>query len=140
MKKPKSVRDAEAAANAKKAELDATREVVRCLEKEWFTAMAAVRSARAEADAALPSCRLVRVNWRGGNEEDFGRAVILRRTPSGMLIVRNVGDSDGEERRFKWVKRAGEFRQDKNSFYGSYLVLRDVPAEYLPKSQAEHGE
>lgn len=137
MKKPKTVIDAEEAASAKKAEFEAAKAGVNRLEKEWFQALAAVRAAQTDADAALPQCRLVRVRWRTSNEEDMGRVVILRRTPGGMLVVRHVGDPDGSEYKFKWAEYAGRFRQaEKGSCTSDTRELRDVPAEYLPTCQA----
>ena len=137
MKKPKTVIDAEDAASAKKAEFEASKEAMNRLEKECFQALAAVRTAQTDADAALPQCRLVRVRWRSSNEEDMGRVVILRRTPGGMLVVRYVGEPDGSEQRFKWAEYAGKFRQaEKGSYISDTRELRDVPAEYLPTCQA----
>lgn len=137
VKKPKTVIDAEAAASAKKAEFDAAKEAMNRLEKEWFQALEAVKAAQAEADAAQPQCRLVRVRWISGNEEDVGRVVIVRRTPSGMLVVRHVGEPDSNEQRFKWDGYAMKFRHaDKNTYISDTRELRDVPSEYLPTCQA----
>lgn len=137
VKRPKTVIEAEAAASAKRAEFEAAKEAVKRLEGEWFQALAAVKAAQTEADAALPQCRLVRVRWRTSNEEEMGRAVILRRTPGGMLVVRYVGDPDGIEFKFKWAAYAGKFRQaEKGGYTSDTRELRDVPAEYLPTCQA----
>jgi len=133
MKKPKTVIDAEAVADAKKAEFDAAKEAMSSLEKEWYQALAAVHEAQTEADLSLPQCRLVRV--RSG-EEDEGPVVILRRTAGGMLVVRHVGQPDGAERKFKWVQWAGKFQQSERSSGYGYGIreLRDVPAAYLPQT------
>jgi hypothetical protein len=132
MKKPKTVIAAEAAASAKKAELEAAKEAVKLLEQEWLQALAAVKAAQTEADAGLPQCRLVQIGWRGSKEETVDRVVILRRTPKGMLVVRYVGQ-DGNERKFKWSSYRNAFVQAERGAYLSYTrELRDVPAEYLP--------
>lgn len=137
MKKPKTVIEAEAAASAKKAEFDAAKETMNRLEKEWLAALAAVRDAQKAADATLPQCRHVRVRWRSGGTEDMGAVVIVRRTPGGRLVVRNVGDPSGTEYQFKWSEHAGVFKQaEKGTWTSDTRELRDVPAEYLPSAQA----
>lgn len=52
----------------------------------------------------------VRVKWGTGKEENIGHAVILRKTPSGMLVVRLVGEGVGSDNRFKW-QGSGKFTQ-----------------------------
>lgn len=137
MKKPKAVIEALAALRAKDAEVTAAKEALKRLEAEHGAAYAAVRRAQNEADAAMPQCRLVRVRWRSGNQEDMGRMVILRRTPSGMIVARYVGEPDGSEYRFKWAEHSGVFRQaEKGTWTSDTRELRDVPAEYLPSAQA----
>lgn len=132
MKKPKAVIAAEAAEAIKHAELEAAKETVARLEKEWALALAATRAAQTEADAALPQCRMVRVIRHGRGEQDAGRMVILRRTPSGMLVVRYVGESNSE-RKFKWAKFADCFRQAKAfERFDDFYELRDVPTEFMP--------
>lgn len=137
VKKPKTVIDAENAASAKRAEFDAAKEAMNRLEREWFQAQAAVQTAQTEADASLTQCRMVCSRWRSGKEEDVARVVIVRRTPSGMLVVRRVGMLDGNEYKFKWDKYLSEFRQSEKAVY-TYDIrkLRDVPAEFLPAAQA----
>lgn len=137
MKKPKTVIDAEAALSAKAAEVTAAKEALKRLEAEHSAAYAAVRHAQTEADAALPQCRLVRVRWRSGNQEDMGCVAILRRTPGGMLVVRRVGEPYGHEYKFKWAEYAGKYRQaEKGGYTDDTRELRDVPAEWLPTTQA----
>jgi hypothetical protein len=137
MKKPKAVIAAEEALSAKAAEVAAAKEALKRLEAEHGAAYVAVRQAQTEADAALPQCGLVRVKWRTSNEEGMGRAVILRRTPGGLLVVRRVGDAGGHEFKFKWAEYSGKYRQaEKGSYTDDTRELRNVPAEYLPTTQA----
>lgn len=137
MKKPKTVVDAEAALNAKAAEVSAAKEALKRLEAELAAAYVAVRSAQTEADASLPQCRMVSVRWRSGTEEGGASYVIVRRTPGGMLVVRRVGDASGSESKFKWAEHAGKYRRaEKGSWTSDTLELRDVPAEYLPSPSA----
>jgi len=136
MKKPQTVIEAEAVASAKKATFDAAKEAMSRLENEWRAALAAVRDAQKAVDATLPQCRRVRVRWRSGNVEDVGNVVIVRRTPGGRLVVRNIGDYSGAESQFKWAERDGVFRQvEKGTLVSDNRELRDVPAEYLPSAQ-----
>lgn len=133
MKKPKAVIEAESALVAKAAEVAAAKEALKRLEVERGAAIAAVRHAQTEADAALPQCRLVRVRWRSGNEEDIGRVAVVRRTPGGMLVVRYVGDADGSEYKFKWAEYSRKFKQaERGGYTDDTRELRDVPEAYLP--------
>lgn len=138
MKKPKSVADAEAVVAVKVELLAAARDAVKQLEREHGEATAAVRQAQEAADATLPQCRLVRIPWRASKEEDIGRVVIVRKTPSGMLVARRVGDASGKEYKFKWAPYAGQYRQaeKRSSFTSDARGLRDVPAEYQHAGQA----
>jgi hypothetical protein len=137
VKKPKTVIDAENALSAKAAEVVAAKETLKRLEAEHGAAYAAVRQAQTDADAALPQCRMVRVRWRSGDEEDAGRVVIVRRTPAGMLVVRHVGAPAGHEYKFKWSEHSHKFRQAERGGYTSDTrELRDVPAEYQPSAKA----
>jgi hypothetical protein len=137
MKKPKIVIEAEAAVSAKAAEVTAAKETLKRLEAEHAAAYAAVRQAQTEADASLPQCRLVRVRRFGGNEEDCGRCVIVRRTPGGLLVVRSVGDADCGESKFKFSQHRGLYVQaEKTSRWSDPRQLRDVPVEYMPSAQA----
>lgn len=136
MKKPKSVLAAEALVDAKDAEIVAAQAALKQLEMERREAYLAVRAAQAEADAALPQCRMVRVRWRSGGEEELWRVVIVRKTPGGMLVVRRVGEPDGYEERFRWAAYAGNYRQQKpSSFASDHYELRDVPADFMPVGQ-----
>ena len=132
MKKPKSVIDAEAALIAKIAELAAARDTVSRLEVEHGHAIAADRQAQTDADSALPQCRMVMVGRFSGKDSDMGRVVIVRRTPSGMLVVRGVGDSNGIEYKFKQSKWSTVYRQAEKTGYTGCRQLRDLPAEYDP--------
>jgi hypothetical protein len=119
VKKPKTVIAAEAALSAKAAEVAAARDALKRLEAEHGAAYAAVRQAQTDADAALPQCRVVRVRWRNGNEEDAGRVVIVRRTPGGVLVVRHVGAPAGHEYKFKWSEHSHKFRRAECGGYNS---------------------
>ncbi len=127
MKKTKDLVDAEAAFAAKKADFDAARLHMKRLEIELSESCAAVRKARADADASLPHCRMVRIRLYGGLESYGDKAVIVRRTPSGMLVVRRIGEKD--EYRFRWRAQTQKFGKVGNFFK---IELRDVPAEYIP--------
>lgn len=134
MKKPAAVVAAEEALHDKAKELASAQGVVQQLEREHAEAVTAVRKAHEEADSALPQCRLVRVRWRSGKEEDMWRVVILRKTPSGILVVRRVGEPSGGDFKFKWRGYSAQFTQaeKKTMTYGDHMELRDVPAEYIP--------
>lgn len=133
-KKPAAVAAAEEAVAAKAAELAATKEAVRRLEREHSDCVAALREAQTNADAALPQCDLVLVVWRGDKETPAGRMVILRRTPGGMLVTRRVGDAAAYEYRFKWSARRAKYVQfeKQGSWVNNRRELRSVPAEYVP--------
>lgn len=137
MKKSKAVLEAEAAVIAKAAELEEARKTVTLIESELSAARLDVIAAQTAADAELPQCRIVR--FRGGSSTmtDIGQAVILRRTPRGILVVRKVGDASNEELRFKWDAYPGAFQRKAGSSYATaFYELSDVPAEYLPSDQA----
>ena len=137
MKKPQGVVDAEAALDAKAQELSAAKETLKRLEREYSEAYTAVRHSQTDSDSALPQCRLVLVRWRSGVEDSGVAVVIVRRTPGGMLVVRHVGDSSGNEYKFKWAEHAGKYRQaEKSGFTSDIRQLRDVPLAYLPSGQA----
>lgn len=136
MKKPKTVIDAEVAMAAKKAAVSEAREALKRLEAEYGDAVLAVRHAQTEADAKLPQCQIVTVRQYNGKVEALSCGVILRRTPSGMLVVRHVGDNEGSEFKFKPGGFYGTFRQAENpSHMGDVRELLDVPAEFLPSAQ-----
>lgn len=141
MKKPAAVAAAEEALKkalkTKANELASAKEAVQRLEREYADAVVAVRKASEEADSDLPQCRLVQVRWLNAKEEDMGRAAILRKTPSGMLVVRRVGDDSGQEYRFKWRKLSGSYTQAEKatSPYSDLRELRDVPTAFMPTGQ-----
>lgn len=134
MREPPNVIAARKAAEDKKAEIEALELHLRQLRAEMGTALLAINAAWDEADANLPQCRMVKVRWRSGTEEEIGRAAIVRKTPGGQLVVR----LRGTEYRFKWNKYGGQYGQaEKESFFGSdQRQLRDVPPDYLPPEQA----
>ncbi len=133
MKKPKSVIDAEAFAAIKKVEFDSAKAAMDRSEKELIEAVAAVRTALIDADATLPKCRKVRVRRQSGTVVDLGQVVIVRKTPGGRLVVRNVGEPSGTASQYKWNPHSGVFRQIEKSSWNGYInELRDVPAQHLP--------
>jgi hypothetical protein len=134
MKKLAAVAAAERALAAKKAELAAAEATIACLRFEVADAHRAVFDAQSDADAALPQCRMVAIGWRGSPERDVGRTVILRRTPTGILVVRSVGFTDRGVFKFKWNERTGRFVQaeKRTLLCGDTRELRDVPEQFLP--------
>ena len=132
MKKPSTVIAAEASLSAKKAEVTAAEDALHRLKAELAWAYAAVTNAQTEADASLPQCRMVSVSRYDHKEDGGARYVILRRTPTGMLVVRRVGDAGGYESKFKWSARSEVYREVVKHLWGSdSKELRDVPAQYL---------
>ncbi len=123
---------AEAAVSEKEIDLTAARERVRQLEQEHSDALHALTQARIAADSALPRCRLVSVNWRSGEENGIGPAVILRKTPGGLLVARRIGDPSGEIK-FKLNEFTGRYMDARKQsvFTYSRLGLRDVPPEFM---------
>lgn len=136
MKKPKAVLEAEAAVMVKVAELEEAKKAVLRIGKELSAARLDVIAAQTASDAELPQCRIVMYIGFSGTPTDIGRAVILRRTPSGILVVRKAGEANDEAKRFKWEDRRGTFCIEGRYSQDSYYELRDVPAEYLPSDQA----
>jgi hypothetical protein len=135
MKKSKTVIDAETALSAKTAEVAAAKETLKRLESELGMAYDAVRTAQTEADASMPQCRVVCINRYSGGEEDILRAVIVRRTPGGMLVVRQIGYLGGTEYKFKWLQHRALYTQaEKGSWSSNPRELRDVSAAYLPQT------
>jgi hypothetical protein len=135
IKKPKRVLDAEAVCNIKFAAMTTARVELKNLEEEYAAACEEVELAKIQADASLPQCDMVVIRWKNGVEAFQNRVVIVRSTPSGILVVRNVGEPEGKEYRFKWLEWHHAFVQIEKSrgFYNNTSELRDVPAEYLPK-------
>lgn len=136
-KKQTPVAAAEDAVSTRAAELIAAKSEVERLNREHGEALEALRKARGDADASLPQCRLVRIHWRGEKPTDSGMLVILRKTPTGMIVARRVGEPAGSEYRFKWAAHGRCFRDaaKHGSWMSSSLELRDVPAEYMPGSE-----
>ena len=135
MKKPKAVIEAEAALVAKAAEVAAAKETLKRLEAEHGAAYAAIRKAQTDADMVLPQCDMIRVKWRSGVRENMGRVVILRRTPTFMLVVRPVGSTSEHTYKFKWLGYSGKFVQAEKSYYYTQDTreLDNVPDEFTPK-------
>jgi len=137
-KKPSAVALAQSFQAAKEAELREARTVVKTLEGELGAAISATRKAQEDEDAHLPQCKIVTV-MSGGRESFFGPAVILRKTPGGMLVTRRIGEPGASAFKFKWHEYSGKFRQaEKQSPYAySHRELRDVPAAYMPAGEAQ---
>jgi hypothetical protein len=129
MKKSAEVVAAEQAHAAKESELKSANELVKRLHAEVGETYSALRRAMEDADSPLPQCSVI-----SGGEIAY-RAVILRKTPGGTLVVRRVGDK--LELRFEWSKYNGKFYEiTKRSSYSYFdrkkLELADVPEQYLP--------
>lgn len=136
--KPASVVSAEIARDLKLKELEGARESVKRLEREWIESAAAVRDAQTLADASLPQCEMVYRKWPSGREESAGRVVIIKRTPTGILVTRRIGDTARGEHRFKWAEYSGRYVQaEKATWASDRRELRDVPAEYTPEHARE---
>jgi hypothetical protein len=134
MKKPKKVVEAQEFLAVKAEEVKQAKDRLKRLEDEYRDAQFAVRDAQTEADSNLPQCRLINKRW--STVEQLGRVVILRKTPTGMLVVRSVGVPDGYEYRFKWAPYSGCFRGVERIGCGNDVrELQDVPVEFLPDVQ-----
>ncbi len=131
MSKHASVLAAEAVVEAKKHELGEARAHVERLEREYREALDGVRHAQHQVDATLPQCDMVRTSGIGGDETRRERVVIVRKTPSGMLVVRLVGGLDGEAR-FKKDSRTGRYLEvtQRTSFISDYWELQGIPASF----------
>lgn len=134
MKKPQTLIAAEAALAAKIAEVAAAKELLARLESEQKAAYADVCQAQHDADSSRDQCMVVRVQrgWGAHKEDEMFRAVILRKTPGGMMVVRKAGRTDGSEYKFKWCPHRSVYTEVEK--YASILTneLREVPAAYLP--------
>jgi hypothetical protein len=139
MKTLTAVLEAQAAVNAKAAELTAAKALVERLAKELDEARAAVYQARADADASLPQCTLMKRVWSRSPLEDAGRLVIERKTPAGRLVVRRVGEQAGPTAwMFAWNPHSGTYIEKVSrgsSWVRTHLELRDVPPEFMPAQQ-----
>jgi hypothetical protein len=81
---------------------------------------------------------MVRAPWKTGKDKDMGMVVIVRRTPSGLLVVRKVGETSRGEYRFKWSRYNFQYYQEeKGSSFGDLRKLVDVPSAYMPEIMAE---
>lgn len=136
MKEAPAVAAARQAAEAKKAEIDATEARLVELRSELSAAYRAIEDAQDAEDSALPQCRMVTVRWRTGKPENPIPMAILRKTPANQIVVRRRG----AEHRFKWDPRSERYVQvaKPRFFMDDTRELRNVPAEFLPKEPA-HG-
>lgn len=132
MKKPPKLLAAIELAETAKRELDAAQEAVRQCEQKLNQALRALRTAQVDADGALPQCNMERVFRSSGMTEPVGRVAILRRTPGGLLVVRQVGEPQGMERQFRWSAHRGVYVEKvrQQPFVHSTLTLFEVPEEY----------
>jgi len=123
------------AANELKAEkikeLVIAENAVKVLKDEVSAAYIAARKAQEEDDSKLPQCDMVTVEWRTAKETPAGRVVIMRKTPTGFLIVRRVGEVDYD---FKFKSENGCYvSAEKRSGYAyNTTALRNIPAEFQP--------
>lgn len=138
-KLPPEVAAAEAARSAKAQELASAQETVKRLERELAEAFGAVRAARVAADAGLPKCRMVILEWRTGRISSDCEVVIVRKTPTGVLVVRRVGEDVGHTFRFKVRVSVNEVRyvqaEKATTFLSSSRELRGVPKEFQPSKK-----
>lgn len=90
----------------------------------------ALRAERMRADQALPACQIVTVKRYSGNVIDPQAAVIVRKAPTGMLVVRRVGDPI--ELRFKRKHPTSHYEQVQSGSRqaSDWLELRGLPAEF----------
>jgi hypothetical protein len=137
-KQPTAVELAEELVRVKTEERDAAKAVVARLEADVGAAYAALRAAQIEADSALPQCDLVSTSRNTGKETGRQRVVILRKTPTGLLVVRTAGMPGGGEYQFEWSKYTGTFSPKKRAkhYTSESRKLSDVPPEYMPAKEA----
>ena len=132
MKKPKAVIEAEKARDEKLAEMKAAKQVVERLSSEYLAAINAVTAAQVEADSSLPQCELWSIS-RGGITVIASKQVIVRQTPTGILVLRRVGESAEATTQYEFSKFSGVFRPKKRISYLSVTYeLRNVPAQFIP--------
>lgn len=97
-----------------------------------------VHQARIAADEKLPRANVVIQPWRGGASQPGGSVVILRKTPTGRLVVRPVGLHDAASQTYEWSERNGAFYQKtsrKDWFLYDSKRLTNVPAEFMPAKE-----
>ena len=130
MKKTKEVAEAERLQAEKRAELEEAKARVKQLEIEYGLTYAALSKAQQDADAPLPKCKMVSVS-RGGIERSVSVGVVLRKTPTGLLVVRYFGRPEGATYKFKKSPYTGSFYDTaRYGTWGDRLELRDVPQEF----------
>lgn len=102
--------------------------------EDHHSAIKSLKEARIREDENLPQCQIVNIEHYSAEVRHLGRAVILRKTPTGMLIVRFFGPVHKYEQRFIWDKYRSVFRQSEKgkSFAANRRELRDVPIEFMP--------
>ena len=139
-KTPKIVEDAKAALAAAEAKAKEADEACALARIEVSRAYEALRLARIAADSDLPKCTIVSKGRLSKNESAFA-GVILRKTPTGLLIVRRVGANDNSASRFAWSEFRREYMEKKprgsSLYHGTFDVLADVPAEFMPQDATD---
>lgn len=119
----------------KQAALHEAQLVVASASKALDEAFEAVTEAQKAIDDRMPQCRMVSIQWRTGKLCGPGLfMVILRKTPGGMLIVRERGNEEAQQYKFKWWPHSRVYREfgKANSSMSNARELRDVPKEFLP--------
>lgn len=128
MKKSAEVAAAEAAEAAAKAAWERAEAAEKEASEAHTAAMIATREARRKADGRLPQCNLVRVSWHSQKIVHAEPVAIVRKTKSGQIVVRRLGDAE-DFGRFQH-QNGGWFHVNKSSWVGDKWKLRDVPAEF----------
>ena len=121
----------------KTAELGAARAEVDRIGGELSAMKKALDVALLAEDAKRPCCRLVTLSRHSqGEERNSENHVILRKTPTGILVTRPAGQDGAKESRFKFAPYLGRYvPAERTGYYSAYTrELRDVPSEYMPAS------
>jgi hypothetical protein len=86
-----------------------------------------------QQDECLSRVELYRLGPIGYRDQDCGSLVILRQTPSGMLVCRKYGEPHSDEMRFKFNRWSQEFTGKQS---GGTYELSEVPQEYIDRALA----
>jgi hypothetical protein len=141
-KETAAVRAARAEVEAAQASLTRSEVDLEAARKRCSEAIVNLRKVYEQADESMPQCRCVSISRYGYRpESDVGMRVILRKTPTGLLVTRPVGEPDRAQISFVWSKFNGVYREKTSStrggFYASsHLELRDVPEQFMPEESA----
>lgn len=130
-KTPDFVIDAEAKEASAKIRFESLKREADAAELAWLEAKSEVAAAKKKADKVLPQCEMVSVARYSGKETSCGSFVIVKKTPTGILVVRKAGITGMPENRFKKSQHDGVFRDTaKSSMFLDRRELRGVPAEF----------